>query len=422
MEKESGLYSLLAVFSVFLILFFGVVSASPTVSVSAYNSTAIQATISGADNVYGYEVNLDYTGSISSAEFSTFLTSGGGTQTTGHKEKSWVSSVYASRLDSTQTGVSGSGTLFYLTYTGSAPTLRDSLFVSTTGTETAYTPSSATITASATSTGSSGGGGGVGGIVVPASDVRISLSQEELSVNVLAGKEDKVRMQITNLGSVDIALGFEQEGLDGIISLPGNVGVKAGQTASFEIGFYGVDKALRTGTIYVKSGTGVVKSIPTVVNVRTENFLFDVSISIPLEYKKLLTSDILFVQIDLAEVRALTKVDVVATYVIKDFSGNVFLEETETFYVEEDKEFVKEFDLSNIGLKSGRYILGLEIVYPGAFATSSAQFEVQNQGFGALLNLLKTYWIAVLIAGIAILILLIMIRVLTRRRIIRKVR
>ncbi|MEK6825120.1 MAG: hypothetical protein AABY02_04670, partial [Nanoarchaeota archaeon] len=51
------------------------------------------------------------------------------------------------------------------------------------------------------------------------------------------------------------------------------------------------------------------------------------------------------------------------------------LEDSETFFVDGLKEYVKEFPTNNLPI--GKYVLSLEIVYPGEFATSSAQFEVR---------------------------------------------
>jgi hypothetical protein len=65
---------------------------------------------------------------------------------------------------------------------------------------------------------------------------------------------------------------------------------------------------------------------------------------------------------------------VVASYIVKDFFGATYLEESETFYVLGSKDYEKEFTLPE--LPPGKYILGLEITYPGAFATTSAQFQV----------------------------------------------
>ena len=95
-------------------------------------------------------------------------------------------------------------------------------------------------------------------------------------------------------------------------------------------------------------------------------------------YKNIKSGEKLSAQINLKEVAASEKVDVVATYVVKDFSGKQYLEESETFFVKGDRDYVKEFDTSNLG--PGKYILGLEVFYPGAFATSSSQFNVEETG------------------------------------------
>jgi len=92
------------------------------------------------------------------------------------------------------------------------------------------------------------------------------------------------------------------------------------------------------------------------------------------EYRTISAGENIPAQIDLQQVGPQEKVDVVANYIIKDFSGNNYLEDSETFYVLGDKSFTKDFYTAN--LPPGKYVLALEIVYPGAFATSSVQFEV----------------------------------------------
>src|SRR3989344_5525196 len=83
----------------------------------------------------------------------------------------------------------------------------------------------------------------------------------------------------------------------------------------------------------------------------------------------------LVAQVNLLEVGSISEqIDVVANYFIKNYIGNSYLEESETFSVTGSKEYTKEFFTEN--LPPGTYALGVEIVYPGAFATSSVQFEV----------------------------------------------
>jgi hypothetical protein len=101
-------------------------------------------------------------------------------------------------------------------------------------------------------------------------------------------------------------------------------------------------------------------------------------------------------------------VDVTAHYVIKDFLGNVYAEENETFSVVVTKEYLKEFDVR--ALATGDYVLGLELVYPGAFATSSTQFSVVPPAIE------PTMYIVAVLAGLLLVSGIIVGYVLIKRR------
>jgi len=115
--------------------------------------------------------------------------------------------------------------------------------------------------------------------------------------------------------------------------------------------------------------------VPAIVNVLSEGFLFDSTISLSRRYQTIKLGELLRAQFNLAQVGLPgEQVDVVAVYTIRDFEGNNYFEEKETFAVLGSKEYVKEFFTNNLPI--GKYVLGLELVYPGAFASASAQFEV----------------------------------------------
>lgn len=162
----------------------------------------------------------------------------------------------------------------------------------------------------------------------------------------------------------------------------------------------------------------IIKEIPVVINVKSENFLFDASISLPSALRIVNAGDLLRAQVNLLQVGTKEKVDVVASYVIKDFAGEIYLEDSETFAVENEKSFVKEFPTE--GLPPGKYVLGMEIVYPGAFATSSSVFEVEEKaGFGGF-GLTKTN--ITLLVAVAIIIVLIILVIVIRRSMRKKKR
>jgi hypothetical protein len=395
-------------FGVLLALVFvlGIVSVQgASVSVSDFNSTMKIVSISNADNLYAYEVTLTYTGNAPSQYSSSNGFLGAGTSF-GGKDNTGTYTVYESRLDNTKTGVSGSGSLFNITFDPDGSlTLNDALFVGNAGgeEEVSYSSSSSSDTTSTTTT-SPGGGGGSSAVTIPVEEVSIDITPEAISVDVLEGETQRVGITFKNNVDKTYTLTLEQEGLDEVLNIPNQVILNPGKEYTINADFFGATKKLTTGSIVVKSGEDVVTRIPVVVNIRSENFLFDASIALGNQFSKRFSGDKITAQIDLKEVRALEKVDVVATYVIKDFQGNIYLEESETFFVEGTREFFRDFETS--GLKPGRYVLGLEIVYPGAFATSSAQFEVQGNAFSGFGDI-GIYWY--IVGGIAVLVVVLVV-------------
>ena len=73
----------------------------------------------------------------------------------------------------------------------------------------------------------------------------------------------------------------------------------------------------------------------------------------------------------------LEEIDVTLNYIIKDFSGNLLLTESETIAVYDQKVLQKEFETSSLPL--GDYVLGVELIYPDGVAVASSQFKVQEK-------------------------------------------
>jgi len=353
-------------------------ASAATVSVTDVTSTLKTVDISSASDLYAYEVNFSIdSGSIGSVTHANFLGSGS-SATYGSNEKNSYLYVYGSKLDSTQTGVSGDGQLFNVSFTGGI-TLKGHVLVDKDGTATytTYNADGTTTVTTTTTSGSSGGGGGGGAttslelkklpnlIVVPSN----------LNINAILGKEEEREIVVSNNGDKALSLSVILEGFGGnVIVTPSFLSLAPGEEKTVILKISAEERGLMTGKVRFRSGNEIVAESSVVVNVMSENFLFDSSISLSRSYRTISLGENLIAQIDLKQVGPKEKVDVVANYIIKDFAGNSYLEDSETFYVLGEKSFTKEFHTAN--LPPGKYVLGLEIVYPGAFATSSVQFEV----------------------------------------------
>ena len=98
-----------------------------------------------------------------------------------------------------------------------------------------------------------------------------------------------------------------------------------------------------------------------------------------LSLKTLLVGQNLISKIDLIQIGLIENIDVTLKYVIKDFEGQTYLQESETIAVKEQKSYEKEFYTSE--LPPGQYVFGTELIHPDGVAVSSAHFVVQEKGF-----------------------------------------
>jgi hypothetical protein len=293
-------------------------------------------------------------------------------------------------LDNTQTGVSGSGSLFQVTHSGDLEVC-GLLAVYANGSEQSISYCDSNDGGSTNSTGGSnstsgssgGGGGGAGAVPVVASltaaeaEDSVDFSVDELIVTAIIGRETQRSVTVKNNADRPVVMALSQEGFGETLMLPETLELAAGEEKSVPLIFVPTEQKVLTGKIIFDVGGERLREIFAIVNVRTENFLFDTLLTLGRQYRVVVPGEPIVAQVNLEQVGLPgTKVDVVAHYAIKDFSGNTFLEDSETFFVEDSKEYVKEFPTDQ--LPFGKYALSLEIVYPGAFATASAQFEVRE--------------------------------------------
>lgn len=241
-------------------------------------------------------------------------------------------------------------------------------------------------TGSSTSS-SSGGGGGGGGAEAPVAPVittpsggRVTISPAELSIQAIKGRTERREVLLDNAGP-ETLFALTVENLAHALSVPPQLVVSAREITPLSLTIHSLVEGLQTGHLLFTSGKYATR-IPITLNVRTENFLFDTALTVAPQSKVLTSGEDLKVQVNLVQVGPRDKVDVHARYVLKDFNGKIYLDESETFYVLEAKDYIRTFRTDD--LPEGTYILGLELSYPGAFATSSAQFEVRETKFGGI--------------------------------------
>lgn len=395
MRKECAVFVLLLVISM---AYAGTVSAI-AVSVTADTGTVLTVDVSGASDLYAYEVNFSVnSGTVTSSAFSGFL---GGTVSHSHVVSNDYLFVYETRLDSTRTGIDGSGELFTVTYDGSL-TLKGLLAIDSDGDEeyVSYNPPEGPTD---DTTPSSSGSAGIPTKTEITRDLVVV--PKEFSISVISGEVETESFVVFNNRESLVRLTIESEGLDdGVLTFARNsVTLSPGQEEQIDFDVFVEAGGFHVGSIVLYDSSAVLKRIPVIINVRSENFLFDAKVTVPDGSKRIKIGEKVVVDINLLQVGPELKVDVVANYIVKDFSGNILLEESETFFVLGSKTLSKE--LNTAGFPPGKYVVGLEIVYPGAFAVSSAQFEVLESGAFSF----DTNTIIIIVVAIAIIIALIIV-------------
>jgi hypothetical protein len=133
MKKENITFLAAGLFLVLLTLSSLAFISAYSVTLTTVNSTKTTVNISNAVDLYSYEINFVCNDSGAAAQFYGFL-GAAGTTSRGTDYVSNILSVYESKLDNTQTGVTGSGRLFNITHTCNL-TLRQGITVASTEVE-----------------------------------------------------------------------------------------------------------------------------------------------------------------------------------------------------------------------------------------------------------------------------------------------
>lgn len=214
-------------------------------------------------------------------------------------------------------------------------------------------------------------GGGEG--ITP---LNINITPTEFNINIPLGDKIEKTVTVTNLGSYSLNLSISQQNLEGMaIPRENYLYLNAGETKTFNIAF--IDKnqtGIFTGKIIVGD-----KEILVTLNIRTKLLLFDSNIVVLNKDYKVPRGEKLETLVMLIPLGDEERLDVTLNYVIKDYNGKIFLEQSETVLVEEQIELEKNFNTGMLPI--GEYVIGLELVYPNGVATSSARFEIVEKRF-----------------------------------------
>jgi len=254
----------------------------------------------------------------------------------------------------------------------------------------------------------SGAPGGTGGVTPT---LNITVIPTNINLNIIINTNKNQTIQITNNEATSKSFSITQINLNNMIIL-GNTSMTLapGETKNLEVIFVAPNSAgIFTGKIII--GT---TEIPVTLNVKEKLLLFDSGITVLNRNYKVSPGGELKTKVRLIPMGDKERMDIQLDYFIKDFDGKIYLTQTETVLIEDEMTLNRNFKIGDLPL--GKYILGLELIYPEGKAVSSAQFEVVKQTVQDFLSsLMFTLIVAMIIVSIVIIAL--SIRVKMRKKI-----
>lgn len=221
------------------------------------------------------------------------------------------------------------------------------------------------------------GGGAVPFIPIEELKKEFKISKNLFKIGLVEEETKEEKLKITNSGEAELSFSLTVNDITDFLELSDTgFTLKADEAKEITLNINGIRFGMFTGTILIVAD-GLSKSIPVMLEIESKMALFDVKLDIPKEYETIKQGEDLKAQITLFNIIG-GKVDVIVNYIIKDLRGNVVSEESETFAVEDQSSYVKEFRIPS-SLKPDSYVAVIEVRYANSYAVSSEMFELEKE-------------------------------------------
>jgi len=263
-------------------------------------------------------------------------------------------------------------------------------YLGLTGTQTAILEV-VSVPATTPSGGSSGGGSGTTYVE------KLTFNPNIINLDLIKNTNLEKTINVKNDGTSLRFLKVSQTGLSDMVILNETIITlrPAEQKIIKAIFVAGNSSGIFTGKILFN-----YEGIPVSLNVRDKEFLFDSNIVILNKDYFIKKGNKLKTEVTLVPKGDKTRLDVVLNYVIKDYNNKTILTKSETVLVEKETNFEVDFDTGSLAI--GQYIIGLEVLYDGKTATSSAHFEVVERGKISASGLAFYFLVGILFVSILI--------------------
>jgi len=251
------------------------------------------------------------------------------------------------------------------------------------------------------------GEGGITPFLIEVAPAEIRMS---LAFNPITNMSQRTtqKIYITNKeGSAQTLSVRQSKSLDGIVILPEiSITLSPGETRELTITLVA---PLQEGDIQGQIFIGT-KSVSVFLHITPNLLWFDANIVVLNKNYKVSQGRQLKTKVTIVPMGDKERLDVQLNYFIKDYDGKIYFTYSETVLVEDRIDLYHNFETGSISV--GEYIIGLELVYPGGIAPSSAHFEIVKTTTEDFLSfVLFSLIIAIIIVSIVIVALTIKLKI-----------
>ncbi len=267
-----------------------------------------------------------------------------------------------------------------------------------------------------TTPGGDTGGGGEGNATNVTKNVQGAIWVSPSSMNITLAYNDVTNMTqrvtksiyVTNTKPIaeTVNISLEGEGLERIVFLPKvtSITLAPNETREITIELVSLLETRKfTGNISVGP-----KKIALFIDITPNPLWFDSNIVVLNKDYAVSQGGQLRTKVELIPMGDPSRLDVTLKYAIKDYTGKVFLTNSETLLVEKRMNVNRNFNTGKLPL--GKYTISLDLIYPGGIAPSTAHFEVVQKTAGEVFGIILFFLVLAIIVVIAFLVFFLILK------------
>jgi hypothetical protein len=227
----------------------------------------------------------------------------------------------------------------------------------------------------------------------------MKLYKEEITTNIKHKHVIEKEINITNKGKGNLELNIEKYKLENILDISKkNITLLPGEIKTIKLTIKALESSnpdIYIGKIIFFSGN-VKKEILVVVNIESEQELFDVYLGILNNKNKIYPETILLLKTELFNLGETEEIDAFLRYEIKNSVGETVSKEESTVAVRTKTSLVESIKIP-ANLKPGKYIASVTVEYNGKIAIANESFEIKRKNIYCVLQIIIILLIIIII-------------------------